>query len=309
MLVPQMTKRPERFFLRGVVSRDTTRGGNFARANGVEVLATEIDAVLQGADFDLMVIATRHNQHAALTLKALRAGKHVFVEKPLALTWDELDSIVEFRNTQTNPPMLMVGFNRRFSPALQKLHEVVASRRSPLMITYRINARYIPLDHWVHTAEGGGRNIGEACHMYDVFRFLAGAPVDQISATSIDPGNRHYSRNDNFCATTSYQDGSIGNLIYTALGPNEGLPKERIEIFCDAEAYIMDDFKTLTRASNGEVLWQSAEVDKGHFEEISRFGDAIVNGQPAPIAFDEIIETSAVALHVEDLLHGRQPGG
>jgi predicted dehydrogenase len=174
------------------------------------------------------------------------------------------------------------------------------------MINYRVNARYIPLDHWVHTAEGGGRNIGEACHMYDVFRFLSAAPVKRISALSIDPGNLPYNRNDNFVTTISYSDGSVGTLTYTALGPNDGLAKERIEIFCDGEAYVVDDFKTVTRSSKNEVLWQSNEPDKGHFEQLSRFGDAIAAGGPSPIPLEELIETSAVALHVEDLLHGRQ---
>jgi len=203
-------------------------------------------------------------------------------------------------------PLLMVGFNRRFSPALQAVYAAVKNRRSPVMINYRVNARYIPLDHWVHTAEGGGRNLGEACHMYDVFRFLSGTHVDRISATPIHPGDLPYNRNDNFVATISYADGSVGTLTYTALGPNDGLPKERIEIFCDGEAYIVDDFRTVTRSSNNQTLWQSNEADKGHFEELSRFGDAISNGGSAPIPFEEIIETSAVALYVEDLLHGRR---
>jgi predicted dehydrogenase len=201
MLVPQMNKRKDRFFLRGVVSRDAARGGNFARANRVEVLTTDIDAVLADSEFDLIVIATRHHEHAASVVKALKAGKHVFVEKPLALTWEELDSVVETYGSRNPAPLLMVGFNRRFSPALQTLRQIVADRRSPIMVNYRVNAKYIPLDHWVHSAEGGGRNIGEACHMYDVFRFLAGSPVDRITAATINPGKLPYNRNDNFVAT------------------------------------------------------------------------------------------------------------
>ena len=305
MLVPQMNKRKDRFFLRGVVSRDAARGGNFARENRVEVLTTDIDAVLSDPEFDLVVIATRHHEHAASVVKSLKAGKHVFVEKPLALSWEELDSIVEAYSSRNPAPLLMVGFNRRFSPALQTLRGIVADRRSPIMVNYRVNGKYISLDHWVHTSEGGGRNIGEACHMYDVFRFLSGSPVDRITAATINPGNLPYNRNDNFVATVTYADGSIGNLTYTALGPNDGMAKERIEVFCDGEAYVVDDFKSLTRSSNNTILWQSGESKKGHFEELSQFGDAIATGEDAPISFDQLIETSAVALHVEDLLHGR----
>jgi predicted dehydrogenase len=305
MLVPQMKKRKDRFFLRGVVSRTGTQGSNFARENGVEVLTADLDDVLKDPGFGLIVIATRHSDHASQTVRALKAGKHVFVEKPLALSWDELSDVVNVYESLSTRPALMVGFNRRFSPALQALKQQIASRRSPLMIEYRLNAGYLPPDHWVHGSEGGGRNIGEACHMYDVFRFLAGVPIRTIGATTIDPGSLPYNRNDNFSATLAYEDGSVATLLYTALGPKSGLGKELITVFVDGEAYVVDDFRKLTRASDGEVLWQSSEADKGHAEELSRFGDAIAAGDAAPIPFDEIVETSAAALHIEDLLFGR----
>jgi predicted dehydrogenase len=137
--------------------------------------------------------------------------------------------------------------------------------------------------------------------MYDVFRFLAGAPAVSISATAIDPGPAApFVRTDNFCATLRYGDGTLANLVYTALGPKQGMGKERIEVFCGGEAYVIDDFRVLTRS--GEMLWESAEVDKGHAEELGRFGDAIASGADAPIPVSEMLETSAVALHVEDLL-------
>lgn len=306
MLVPQMAKRKDRFFLRGVVSRNTTTAGNFVRANQVEVFATDLGELLNDANFDLMVIATRHHEHADQTIRVLEAGKHVFVEKPLAITWEQLDRVVSSYEALVDKPLLMVGFNRRFSPALQKLKQVLTERRSPLIVNYRLNGGYIPLDHWIQGGHGGGRNIGEACHMYDVFRFLAGKPVVDISARSINPANLPYLRTDNFCATLTYEDGSVGNLVYTALGPKQGLPKERIEVFCDGEAYIVDDFKSLVRASDSEIIWQSDVVDKGHFEQLSRLGDAIANGQESPLLFEEIIETSAVALHIDDILNGRE---
>lgn len=304
MLVPQMDKRKDCFFLRAVVSRDGAKGGNFAREHRVEKLAAHIDDVLGDPDLDLVVISTRHAEHAEQVIASLRAGKHVFVEKPLALTWDELAAIEETYRSLENPPLLMVGFNRRFSPALRELRQVIANRRSPLVINYRLNGGYIPLDSWMQTEVGGGRNIGEACHMYDVFRSLAGAPVRSIRASAIEPGDRPYLKNDNFCATLTYEDGSLGNLVYTALGPKKGLPKERIEVFVDGETYLVDDFKRLVRTSDNTVLWQASEADKGHQEELSQFGDALAQGLASPIAFDEIIETSAVALHIEDQLHG-----
>ncbi|MGD0721630.1 MAG: bi-domain-containing oxidoreductase [Roseiarcus sp.] len=305
MLVPMMERRKDRFFLRGVVSRDAARGGNFARSKQVELLASSYEAVVRDDRFDLMVIATRHAEHAHQVTSALEAGKHVFVEKPLAISWEQLDAVRASLAGIADPPRLTVGFNRRFAPAIQRLKDELGGQRTPIMINYRLNAGYIPLDHWVQGPEGGGRNIGEACHMYDLFAFLAGAPVVSVGAAAIDPGARAYARSDNFCATIGYADGSLGQLTYTALGPKTGLAKERIEVFGNGEAWIVDDFKSLTRASDGAVLWSAAAADKGHAEEMSRFADALAGGGPDPIPLDQIFETTAVALHVEDLLHGR----
>jgi predicted dehydrogenase/threonine dehydrogenase-like Zn-dependent dehydrogenase len=305
MLVPQMRKRADRYFLRGVVSRTGTQGSNFARDNQVEILSSDLDAILRDPGFQLVVIATRHHEHADQVVRSLAARKHVFVEKPLAISWEELERVVTAHSAMTDAPLVMVGFNRRFSPALQMLKERLAGRRSPLVIQYRLNAGYIPLDHWVHGAQGGGRNVGEACHMYDVFRFLAGAPARSVEASAIDPHELAYSRSDNFAATVTYEDGTVASLVYTALGPKTGMGKEHITVFCDGEAFIVDDFKKLTKASDGSVLWQSGEVDKGHFEELSRFADAIASVGASPIPFEELVETSAVALQVEDLIHGR----
>jgi predicted dehydrogenase/threonine dehydrogenase-like Zn-dependent dehydrogenase len=304
MLVPQMSKRRDRFFLRGVVSRSGSQGNNFARDNRVEVLTSNLDDVLQDPSFDLVVIATRHHEHAAQAIRSLRAGKHVFVEKPLALTWAELADVADTYRGLNEKPLLMVGFNRRFSPAIMALKSRVANRRAPLVIEYRLNGGYIPLDHWVQGEQGGGRNIGEACHMYDVFRSLTGAPAVSIAAEAIDPGPLPYLRNDNFSATIRYEDGSLAHLLYTSLGPKAGLAKERVEVFCDGEAFVVDDYKSLTKASDGTVVW-SGEQDKGHYEELNQMGDAIASGAAAPIPFDELIETSAVALHIEDCLFGR----
>lgn len=304
MLVPQMEKRKDRFFLKAVVSRDAVRGGNFARSKGVELLATDIDQILARDDIHLVVIATRHHEHAGQVVKALRAGKHVFVEKPLALTWDELDEVRRAYEHASGSCMLMVGFNRRFSPAVQTLARQVENRVGPLVIQYRVNAGYLPANHWTQGPEGGGRNIGEACHMYDTLRFLTGAPPIEVQAVAIDPRGSAYFRNDNLIATLRYADGSIATLTYSAMGPKVGMAKERVEVLCDGEGWLLDDYQQLSRASDGAVLWHGS-VDKGHQEELSRFGDAIASGSPAPIPIEQLFETSALALHVEDLILGR----
>ncbi len=304
-LVPNLEKSGDTFFLKGVVTRDAVRGGNFARMKNAEILASDLKPILSEKDIDLLVIATRHNEHANQTIAGLKAGKHVFVEKPLAINWQELGEIEEAYNSLDPAPLLMVGFNRRFAPAVQALREAIGNRKAPVMMSYRLNGGYIPKESWIQNEQGAGRNIGEACHIYDLFRSLASSPVSAISATAIDPLETPYLRNDNFVATIRYKDGSVGTLAYTAMGPKKGMTKERFEIFCDGEAYIVDDFKTLTRAGDNTVLWKSDHADKGHLQEMKALATALRNGKAAPIAFSELMETSAVALRVEDLINGR----
>ena len=304
MLVPQMDKLSDRFFLRGVVSRDATRGGNFARSRNLQVLASDYEEVLADPAIELLVIATRHHEHATQVAGALAAGKHVFVEKPLALDWEQLDLVRDAYESRSGDALLMVGFNRRFSPAVTALRDKLSQRRSPMIIHYRLNGGYIPADSWIQDARGGGRNLGEACHMYDVFRALVGAPVSSISARSIDPGTLPYLRNDNYVANLTFEDGSVANLVYTALGPKQGLAKERMEVFCDGNAFILDDYTSLQQAGQSQPLWRG-DVDKGHFEELRLFAEAIASGGESPIPFAEIVETTAVSLHIEDHLHGR----
>ena len=173
--VPNLAKLDADFELRAVMSRTGSTAKGVATRNEAAYATTDLDQVLGDPEIDLVLISTRHDLHAPLALRALRAGKHVFVEKPLALTAEELDEIESFYAEPADAPLLMTGFNRRFSPAVQKLREQLAGRTAPIVADYRMNAGYIPLDHWVHGPEGGGRNIGEACHVYDVFDSLTGA--------------------------------------------------------------------------------------------------------------------------------------
>ena len=306
MLAPRLLEQPELFQIYGVVSRRGVPGSNFARTLGVGRIASELDPFLADPAVDAVVIATRHNEHAGQALRALEAGKHVFVEKPLAITREQLEELTSGidRLVAAERPVLLVGFNRRFSPAVSKLREALASRRGPMMLSYRVNAGFIPADHWVQGPEGGGRNLGEACHMYDVLRSLTGAPVIGVRAAGIGERPAGTLGNDNFIATIEYADGSIAQLTYTALGPGAGFPKERLEVFAEGAAFVLDDYCRLSQTGRSEPLWEGS-VDKGHAEEMRRFGEALRKGDGDPIPLDEILETTALALRIEELIHGR----
>jgi predicted dehydrogenase len=281
-----------------------SRTGSTARAvaerNGAGYATTDFDEVLQDDDVGLVLISTRHDLHAPLTLAALRAGKSVFVEKPLALDEAELAQIESFfAEAGPGAPLLMTGFNRRFSPAAEHARAALAGRTTPLVADYRMNAGHIPLDHWVHGPEGGGRNIGEACHVYDLFDFLVGgAAVRHVTAQSIGPGSDRLARNDNFTATISYDDGSLCTLTYTALG-NADHPKERMDVFSDNTVVTLDDYKSLAVTGRGDG-WRGATQNKGHEEELAALAKALRDGGPWPIPLEEQLRAMRVAFAVEE---------
>jgi predicted dehydrogenase/threonine dehydrogenase-like Zn-dependent dehydrogenase len=300
--VPNLLKLRDRFEIRAVASRTGSNARAVADRVEAAYATTDLDEVLADPEIDLVLISTRHDLHARQALAALRAGKHVFVEKPLALDEDELAAIESFYAERDGAPLLMTGFNRRFAPAIVRARELLAERTTPLVADYRMNAGYLPLDHWTHGPEGGGRNIGEACHIYDVFGVLvAGADVDSVSAQAIRADGTRLAANDNFVATVSYADGSVCTLTYTALGHREH-PKERLEVFADNRVLSLEDYKVLS--DTGGQGWHGRTPQKGHVEELIALSDAIRDGGPWPIPLDEQLRTMRIAFAVESRLGG-----
>jgi predicted dehydrogenase/threonine dehydrogenase-like Zn-dependent dehydrogenase len=296
--LPNLKKLADHFQIRAVVSRTGATAKAVAAQAEAAYATTDLAEVLADPEIDLVLIATRHGLHATQTLEALRAGKHVFVEKPLALNEEELDAIEDFYADRVDAPLLMTGFNRRFSPAIARARELLATRTTPLVADYRMNAGYLPLDHWVHGPEGGGRNIGEACHVYDVFDSLvAGAEVASVTARAIRADGARLAANDNFAATVGYTDGSVCTLTYTALG-NRDHPKERLEVFADNAVLTLDDYKSLTVAGMGSG-WRSTTQHKGHVEELEALAAAIRDGGPWPIPLEEQLRAMRIAFAVE----------
>jgi predicted dehydrogenase len=236
-----------------------------------------------------------------MVLEALEAGKNVLVEKPLALRETEVDAIESFyaERTGSRAPLLMTGFNRRFSPAIRRAKQWLAARSSPLIVNYRMNAGFIPLDHWVHGDEGGGRNLGEACHIYDLFAFLTqGSPL-RIKAECISAVGRQWNANDNFIATIAYSDGSVCSLTYTSLGSKE-FPKERMEIFCDGTVIELDDYRSLKITGRNAGAWTAATPVKGQLQELEALSEWFRNPtKPWPIPLMDQLAVSRVALEVE----------
>jgi predicted dehydrogenase/threonine dehydrogenase-like Zn-dependent dehydrogenase len=259
--IPNLLKLSDTFELRSVMSRTGSNAAAVAKQHGAAYATTEYEEVLADDEVDLVLIATRHNLHTEMTLRALEAGKSVFVEKPLALRSEELDQIEAFYETHDGP-LLMTGFNRRFSPAAVRAKKALMGRTTPLIANYRMNAGYIPRDHWVHGPEGGGRNIGEACHIYDLFDYLVEAGVSDVSAHSIEPSSDQWVRNDNFVATLVYGDGSICTLTYTALGHRRH-PKERLEVYADGQVVLLDDYRSLSVAGDRRGRWRLADRARG----------------------------------------------
>ncbi len=309
MHLPNLQGLGERFALQAVVSRDGHGAAAVARQFGAAYASTDAGAVLADPEVDAVLIATRHDLHGPLALAALRAGKHVLVEKPLALAaaeLDELDACVRAAGEEPRP-VLLTGYNRRFSPHARRLAELVKGRTGPFIMDYRMNAGYIPLDHWVHGPEGGGRNLGEACHIYDLFTFLADAEVTGVSAHAIVPRSHHYGRNDNFVATMSFADGSVASLTYTALGSKEH-PKETAELFVDGKVAVLEDYRRLRVVGAPGGALSTPVQDKGHKAELVAFADAI-NGKGWASPWWQQLQAARIALAVEAQIASAQAAG
>lgn len=303
MHLPNLIKLREHYEIRWVVSRTGSSAKAAATQFGASFAGTDYREVLADPDVDLVLIATRHHLHAALVKEALDAGKHVLVEKPLALQEDELAAVEAFfAATEAGPkPLLMTGFNRRYAPGIASIKAALQGRVAPLMISYRMNAGYLPPEHWVHGPEGGGRNIGEACHIYDLFAFLTDAEPVTVEATAIGSSAGGIRRNENFSATIRYSDGSVATLLYTSLG-SASHPKERMDIYTDGKVLSLDDYRAVTVAGESAKRWAATTPQKGQLEELQALAEAIRAGALDETNIRSQIATTRLALTVEQQL-------
>jgi len=273
-------------------------GGTTARRiggqYGFRVATASAAEVVSSPDVDAVFVLTRHDLHAQLVAEALLAGKHVFTEKPLALTGEDLDAITKAR--EGAPGGVMVGFNRRFAPLVGEITRHFEGRSHPLVMHYRVNAGFIPADHWIHDPnEGGGRIRGEACHFIDLCHHLAGARPTRVFAECI-AGDARFRGDDNVAITLRFADGSIATLLYTSMGDSRQ-GKEYLEVFGEGRIARLDDFRSLELQAGGRSQRQrSANQDKGFEEEMRRFLAAVRQGGEMPIPYRELVGTTRATL-------------
>ena len=298
--IPNLTKLKDKFEIRAVLSHKGYDAQLIARQNNAAYSSTEIDDLLKDDQLDLAVISTRHDSHAELALKFLHAGKHVFVEKPLAINHTELEAIEEFYNNKPdNPPLLMVGFNRRFSPYAREIKKHTDKRINPLFIRYRMNAGYLSSDHWIF--KQGGRIIGEACHIIDLMNFLTGSEIATVSGQSLHPKTEYFSKSDNKTFTISYKDGSLASIDYFSNG-NNTLPKEYMEIHFDQKSIILDDYKTLEAYGLNIASLKSSVPKKGHIEELEMLYDYLTGKSDViPAELKDLFQTTLTSLLINEL--------
>ncbi|MGD9854122.1 MAG: bi-domain-containing oxidoreductase [Planctomycetaceae bacterium] len=295
MLVPAFQKHGAH--LLQVASRSGLSAAIAGRKFRFDEVTSDTDAPFANREVDAIVIATRHDSHADLVCRALNAGKHVFVEKPLALTTEQLDDVLTAASGTSH--LLMVGFNRRFAPQIQRMRTVLAGAREAKAFVMTVNAGMIPAEHWVHDPiAGGGRVIGEGCHFVDLLRFLCGYPITAVQAAMFGRTAADNIHDDCMTFTLSFADGSIGTVHYLANG-HKAIPKERLEIFCGGRVIQLDNFRKLRAVGwpglSRMNLWRQ---DKGHSAGVAAFLQAIRQGGPPPIPLEELAEVTRATFDI-----------
>ncbi len=285
----------------GIASSGGLHAQHSGQKFGFKYATSSDEEILNDPNINTVAILTRHDAHADLVVKALNAGKHVFVEKPLAVNAEQLAKVTDILTVDRG--LLTVGFNRRFAPLAQSLAAFLSNRKEPLHAHYRVNAGYIPLNHWTHDEIlGGGRIIGEGCHFVDFLTFLVGAAPVRVSAVALPNGGKY--REDNVSMTFTFPDGSIGVVDYLANG-DKSFPKERVEVFCGGSIAILDDFVSLTTVRDGKKKEERRAQDKGWRSEMETFARAIREGGAPPIPYEQLVGvTKATFAAVESIRSG-----
>ena len=287
VLMPAFHKCQTR--LKTISSSGGISGNHVGRKYGFETNTTDYRTVLGDPNINTVVITTQHDTHARFVVEALNAGKNVFVEKPLCLSAEELQQVTKAYND--NSQLLMVGFNRRFSPCTSFIKQKLSSRKDPLCMVFTVNSGFIPMEHWVHDLKtGGGRILGEGCHFIDLLRFITGSPIQTVQA--ITTLGHSLTDSDKMTISLTFEDGSLGTVHYFANGSKD-YPKEKLEVFCEGKTIVLNNFRSVEAYGCGRgARLKLKKQDKGHNDEVKQFLSAITEGKASPIPFDEIINVT-----------------
>lgn len=308
ILLPAL-KRIREVRLIGAASASGLTARACADRFGFSYCASTDQELLKDENINTLFIATRHRDHARQVAAALKAGKNVFVEKPLCLSLEEISDIsaaYEASRKMKVPPVLTVGFNRRFAPYAVALKEAFDGVTEPRFISVRFNAGFLAANHWSQTPDEGGRILGEACHALDLANWLSGRPAKRVTAVGLPNAGRY--NGENAAITVEYEDGSVASVTYLANGDRRA-GKEYIEMHAGGRSGQIDDYKRLTIARNGRVTTKRSwfSQDKGHNAEVATFVEAVLGRRPAPIPFPELVYSTKTALAALESLKNSSP--
>lgn len=296
ILLPLLSRIPE-YNLKAIVTATAANAKQVASKYKAEYCTTDYKEVLKDDDIDLVMITTRHNLHYPMIIDAAKAGKAIHVEKPMCLTEEELNEIIKVISETKIP--LIVGFNRRYAPLAVKAKQLLKQKHRPYLINYRVNAGFVPKNHWIQDPKvGGGRIIGECCHFFDLFNYFVEAEVESISVKSIPVNDTTVAAQDNSVAVLKWTDGSLTTLTYTALG-HPDLPKERIEIFANGGGVTIDDFVELKLYGFKEKGVKLKRQDKGHRNQLMELARFLKEGKSNIIPFEESVKAMRITFEVE----------
>ena len=291
ILLPALKKVKNVSFI-GIATASGVSSNHVGKKFGFNYCTSDYKEILKDKSIGSIIITTPHNLHAKMVIEGMKAGKNVFVEKPLCISEDELKEIISTYNSQNNC-FLMVGFSRRFSPLIQEIKKALLGRNTPLIMNYRINAGYVPKDHWTQDPEiGGGRIIGEVCHFIDLFQFLTDSIPKTVFAQNISGNLGEYLATDNVCLTVSFDDGSVGTILYTAKG-TKAFSRERLEIFGEESVFVIEDFRKAVIIKEGKTKkirkWNQ---DLGYLNELRYFIDSKKSSQDSKKLFISYVYTT-----------------
>jgi predicted dehydrogenase/threonine dehydrogenase-like Zn-dependent dehydrogenase len=297
MHLPNLAKHSDKFYLKAVMSRTGISAVALAAQYGAEYSTTNMQYILDDPDIELVIICTRHNLHAPLAIQALRAGKNVFVEKPPAINESQLDELVA--TIKETGKAYIVGYNRRFSKYIQEIDKHTRQRTGKMFLEYTMNAGYIDYSHWAHGKEGGGRIIGEGCHIVDLLGFLTGSKPKKVAVNHLLPVPGFYMPHDNVSVTVTYEDGSLAVMNYISNG-SPSYSKETLKVYFDGKTITMDNYMILSSENLKVKKIKSGSPNKGQEDEMLIFFEYLKNGKKYPIPLDEIATTSRLTFQITD---------